>query len=211
MRRRFPLSWLLLPLALVLAACGADTTWAPDDAVARAAYRADAPPSLTLFTVRSNRSGEGAHAGLMINASQRVLFDPAGSFRHPRAPEQGDVLFGITPGMLDVYIDYHSRVTYHTVIQTVEVPPEVAEHALALARQAGAAPKAFCANAISGILGELEGFETIPHSFFPNRIMNAFAEIEGVETRTVYQDDDADNAAVLAAADVAAAAALAGD
>lgn len=204
MRRYLRLSWLAL--AFVLAACGADTTRAPDAAVARAAYRAEAPPSLTLFTVRSNRSGEGAHAGLMINASQRVLFDPAGSFRHPRAPEQGDVLFGITPAMLEVYIDYHSRVTYHTVIQTLEVPPEVAERALSLAREAGAAPRAFCANAISGILGQLPGFESVPHSFYPNRIMRAFAELPGVETRTVYQDDDADNSAVLAAAGVAAAA-----
>lgn len=200
--------WLIaLLLPVLLAACGAEHIHAPEEAVTRARYSHDGPPTITLFTVRSNRGKDGAHSGLMINGSQRVLFDPAGTFRHPRVPERGDVLFGISPAILDVYIDYHSRVTHHTVIQTVEVPPEVAEAAIRLALQHGAAPKAFCATSISGILRQLPGFETMPSSFFPNRIMRAFAELPGVTERTVFQDDDADNSAVLEAAAAAARAA----
>jgi predicted small lipoprotein YifL len=80
---------LLLALtALVsLAACGAEPIWAPDDAVATARYEHPGPTSITLYTVLSTRSGAGAHAGLLINGSQRVLFDPAGTWRHPRLPE----------------------------------------------------------------------------------------------------------------------------
>jgi len=193
--------WLMiLLLPALLAGCVLERTWAPEKAVTRAAYRHDGPATLTLFTVRSNRSNEGAHSALMINAGQRVMFDPAGSFRHPAVPEQADLLYGITPGVLETYIDYHSRVTHHTIIQTVEVPPEVAARALRLARAHGAAPKAFCSISISGILRDLPGFDTVPRSFFPNRIMAGFGRLPGVRTRTVHQDDPADNRAVLEAA-----------
>ena len=42
---------LVLLMPLFLAACGAESTWAPDDAVQRALYRHDGPPTITLFTV----------------------------------------------------------------------------------------------------------------------------------------------------------------
>lgn len=196
---------LLFLLPVFLAACGAENVWDSDEAVSRATYRDPGPSTITLITVRSNLSKEGAHAGLMIGGSQRVMFDPAGSFKHPRAPERGDVLYGFTPGMFDVYIDYHSRVTHHSVIQTVEVPPEVAERALQLVQAHGPAARGFCSNSISSILRQLPGFETVPHSFFPNRIMRGFAKLPGVTERTVFQDDDADNSGVLAAAAEAAA------
>jgi len=57
-----------------------------------------APQSrLTLLTMKNTGSGNGAHTGLMINASQRVLWDPAGTFGHASIPERNDVHFGITP------------------------------------------------------------------------------------------------------------------
>ena len=65
---------------LALTACAAKAPFAPDAAVQAAAFVAEGPPSVTLFTVINNRSGAGAHSGLMINASQRVMFDPAGSW-----------------------------------------------------------------------------------------------------------------------------------
>ena len=52
---------LCLVLLLTLAACGAKSVWAPDADVARAAYAADTPPSVTLFTVLNKRS----HGGLI--------------------------------------------------------------------------------------------------------------------------------------------------
>ena len=93
---------LALGAMVFLAGCAAESVWAPDDAVARAAYRHDRPPRLTVYTMINNNSGGGAHTSLMINGSQRVIFDPAGSFKHDTIPERNDALFGITPPVEDV-------------------------------------------------------------------------------------------------------------
>mgnify|MGYP001296984649 CR=1 FL=1 len=71
---------LLMCLAVTsaLSACGgAEPRWSPDEAVSAARYVHAGPPAITLFTVVNNRSGSGAHSGLLINGSQRVIFDPA--------------------------------------------------------------------------------------------------------------------------------------
>ena len=68
--RRFAIC-LALPLVVLLAGCGAEPVWAPDEAVARARYVSGEEPSITLFTVVRKRGGEGAHSGLMIDGSQR--------------------------------------------------------------------------------------------------------------------------------------------
>ena len=188
---------LIILFPLFLAACGAETVWAPDEEVQRAAYRADGPPTITLFTMINNRSKEGAHSALMINASQRVIWDPAGTWWHRTAPERNDLHYGITPTMLKFYIDYHARETYHVNIQTIEVSPEVAEHALALAEEYGAVPKALCGRSVSSILSRTPGFEGVSRSIFPGRIMRSFGQLDGVTQRKVYDDDDDDNRRVL--------------
>ncbi|MDZ4134002.1 MAG: hypothetical protein U1D06_00195, partial [Paracoccaceae bacterium] len=74
-----------LALVLTLSACGtAEPIWATDEAVARARYVSTEPPSITLYTVQATRDGSGAHAALLINGSQRVIFDPAGTWHHPQ-------------------------------------------------------------------------------------------------------------------------------
>lgn len=191
---------LVALLPFVLSGCGADNVFAPEEQVRAAVYRdAQSPPSITLFTMINNRSGEGAHSGLLINGSQRVIFDPAGSWWHSRAPERHDVHFGITPTMLDFYIDYHARETFRVEMQTIEVSPEVAELALTRVQQNGAVPKAFCANATSKILQGLPGFESIPVRMYPGKVKTAFAKLPGVTTKVVYDDDADDNKLVLAA------------
>ena len=181
---------LLLPLGL--AACGADHVYAPDDVVARAAYHSNEPPSITLFTVVRKLNGEGAHASLLINGSQRVLLDPAGTWHHPQVPERYDVFYGITPMMKNFYIDYHARETYDVVEQRVEVSPQVAELAIRRAEEHGSTPKAFCGSTVSSVLRGLPGFESIPQTFFPNRISKAFAQLPGVYTK-VHHDGDPDD------------------
>jgi hypothetical protein len=190
---------LLLAFAalLSLAACGAETIWAPDEAVAAARYVDPGPTSITLYTVLSTRSGAGAHAGLLINGSQRVLFDPAGTWRHPRLPERNDVHFGITPKMVNFYIDYHARETYDVVEQTVEVPPEVAELIMQRAMAYGAVPKANCTISISRVLDGVPGFESLPMTWFPKRMMEGFAELPGVTTRKITDNDADKNYGVL--------------
>ena len=154
--------FLCLALLLSLAACGAEPKWADDAAVSRAAYVHEGPASITLFTVLNNRSGSGAHSGLMINGSQRVMFDPAGTWHHPYLPERNDVHYGMTDKMVAFYIDYHARVTYRVVQQTVYVTPAQAEIALQRAKGYGAVPKAMCARSVSSILRGVPGFEFDP-------------------------------------------------
>jgi hypothetical protein len=184
--------FLCLALLLSLAACGAEPKWADDAAVSRAAYVHEGPASITLFTVLNNRSGSGAHSGLLINGSQRVMFDPAGTWHHPYLPERNDVHYGMTDKMVAFYIDYHARVTYRVVQQTVYVTPAQAEIALQRAKGYGAVPKAMCARSVSSILRGVPGFESIPSTFGPGKLMNAFGDLPGVQTK-VITDGDADN------------------
>ena len=182
---------------LFLSACGAEPIWAPDEAVAEARYEHVGPTSVTLYTVLSTRSGTGAHAGLLINGSERVLFDPAGTWRHPKLPERNDVHFGITPKMVDFYIDYHARETYDVVEQTIMVSPEVADLIMARAKAYGAVPKANCTIAISRVLEGVPGFESLRMTWFPKRMMEGFADLPGVQTRRITDDDADENHGVL--------------
>jgi len=190
---------LVFMLPVFLAACGAEPKWAPDVDVQQAIYRHNGPTSITLFTVISNRSNAGAHAGLMINGSQRILFDPAGTWWSPSIPERNDVHFGITPRVLSYYIDYHTRETFHTVMQTIEVSPEVAEAAIRAVQVHGAAPKAYCTQSITTVLQALPGFEGIKTTFYPKKAMQQFSRIPGVKEHTVYDDDADDNSGLLLA------------
>jgi len=178
---------------LGLAACSADPVWAPDEDVERARYSTSGPPTLTLFTVVNVDSGNGGHSALLISApSERVLFDPSGSFTHPRLPERNDVIHGMTDNAVDFYIDYHSRKSWRVVRQDLAVSAGVAEMALRLAKDYGAVPNAFCANSITGILRKLPGFGTVKTTMFPEHLMANFAKFEGVVTQE-YHDDDPDN------------------
>jgi hypothetical protein len=194
------LSFAVLALAL-LTACGAgggsSTPDAPDSAIQAARYVPEGPPSVTLFTVVNNRSGSGAHSGLLISGSEQVLFDPAGSFRHPRLPERGDVHHGMNDRMVAFYIDYHARETYRVIEQKITVSPEVAELVMARAKARGAVPQAHCANSISGILNGVPGFESVGSTFFPNRLSDRFSKLPGVTTRVITDDDADDNHGVL--------------
>jgi len=190
---------LAVGLMLGLAACAADPVWAPDEAVARARFEPAGPPTVTLYTMVSNRSGSGGHSALMIDGAQRLLFDPSGSWHHPAAPERNDVIFGMSPQLHGFYMDYHARETFHVVVQEVEVSPEVAAQLSRAVLSYGAVPNAQCSYAISGILREIPGWGHIRRSYFPVRTMEGFAEIPGVPTETVYDDDSDDNLELLQA------------
>jgi hypothetical protein len=187
---------------LALTACGAaGTDLRPDaslEAVSRAAYVHNGPPELTLFTMINNRSNAGAHTSLMINGSQRVIFDPAGTVRLSEVPERDDVLYGITPGVADFYARAHARKTYRVVIQRIQVSPAVAEQALRLAMQAGPVASAQCALSTSAILRQLPGFESIGSTWFPNALMEDFGALPGVQSTTLYEDDDDDKSLAIA-------------
>lgn len=178
---------LLLVAALMLAACGgpAEPVWAPDHAVETARYVHDGPTTLTLFNVVSTRSGSGDHAALMINADERLLFDPAGTFNVSFVPERNDVLHGMTPRAVAAYIDYHARPSHSVDIYEVTVTPAQARRIAALMQSHGAVPKAQCALSIGRILRQVPGFEATPSTYFPKTLAASFANRPGVVTRRV--------------------------
>jgi hypothetical protein len=186
---------------LALVGCGAGADMRPDaspEVISSASYRHPGPTALTLYTMINNRSGAGAHTSLMINGSQRVIFDPAGTVRLSAVPERGDVIYGITPGVADFYARAHARETYHVVIQTVEVPPEVAERALRLAVANGPVASAQCALSTAAILRQLPGFESVGSTWFPKRLMDDFADIPGVQTSKIFENDSDDKSVAIA-------------
>jgi len=185
-------------LALVtLAACGAESVYAPDDVVARAAYVEPGPKTITLYTVINNRSQEGAHSALLINGSQRVLFDPAGSWFNRHAPERNDVIFGMTPTLESFFDDYHARETFRVRKQTVVVTPEQAEIAIQRALQEGPVPQARCAWSTSDVLRGVPGFESIPRVLSPKKLSKSFAKLPGIIEDVEIRDDDPDERGAL--------------
>ncbi len=185
----------------LLSGCAGQYVWAPDEVVERVKYRDPGAPSLTLFTMVNNETGNGAHSALMVSGSQRVIFDPAGTVRHEALVERNDVIHGITPQILDFYTRAHARKTHHVVIQTVEVSPAVAEQALNLAINNGPVFSALCANATSQLLRKLPGFDTISVTFFPYTLMKNFRYIPGVREEALFEYDDADKSKALRAYD----------
>lgn len=179
----------LAVLALMtLAACstaGKDYATDAEMSAPNARYVASAPRSITLFTVVSSRNGSGAHSGLMINASEQVLFDPAGSWNHPHVPERNDVHYGFSNRMETFYIDYHARPAYNVIVQTVTVSPEVAEQIKQKAEAYGAVPKAHCADSISTILQGVSGFESVKPTWFPKKLSEEFATLPGVQSKFI--------------------------
>ena len=199
----------VLGLAL-LGACGAGsdrTRFDSPERVAQAAYRHNGPPAITLYTMINNGTDSGAHTSMMINASQRVIFDPAGTVQHPAIVERADVLYGITPEIEKFYARAHARKTYRVLIQRIEVPAEVAEQALQLAVANGAVGQAFCTQSTSQILAKLPGFERIRPTFFPNNLSAQFGELPGVTSRVLRENDDDDKTKAIAAFDAQLAAA----
>lgn len=183
--------------AFGLAACSAPVVWAPDAEVARAFAPQVGSPYITLYTMKNTSSDNGAHSALMINASQRVIFDPAGSFQIQTLPERNDVVFGMTPQMEAYYVSYHARETFYVVGQKFLVSQDVAEQALALSLANGPVPKAGCTMATSRLMSKLPGFQSIRSTFFPDNLQQSVARLPGVET-TIYREDDGDDKSVAA-------------
>ena len=191
---------IALVSALALSGCIKETAhYASDKMVRDVAYVHDGPPRISLYTMVNNESGAGAHSALVINASQRVIFDPAGTIKHDVFIEQDDVLYGATPSVLEFYTRAHARKTHHVVIQDLDVSPEIAERALQLVRANGPVTSAFCASASSAILRQIPGFEGIGQTMFPNRLAADFAKIWGVREQKLYEYDDADKRVALEA------------
>ena len=194
--------WVLLLAAVSLTAGCAVKHDPPvtDEQIQNAVYRHSGPSELVLYTMINNSSGSGAHTSMMINASQRVIFDPAGSFRHSQIIARNDIVYGVTPYVEDVYTRFHARKTFHVVIQRLQVSPEVAEQAMRLAMAKGEVPDAYCASSTSEILAQLPGLN-IKQTMFPKNLMEQFGQHPLMSTQALYEYDDEDRFAALRAYD----------
>lgn len=151
------------------------------------------PTRIELFSSFNVGTDAGAHSALFINADQKVVFDPAGTFAHPSLPEQHDVIFGMTEAARRAFVDYHTRITYWTTLQTVEVPPATAAFIFAEVRKEGPVSDAFCTRSISSVLARAPGLPfAVRPTFFPENLHGQLLGQPGVVRRVFRQDDDAD-------------------
>ena len=181
--RPLPRRALLLGLAaLPLAGCGGTSVWAPDEAVALARFPNPGPTSLALITVRNEWQRSGEHTALLINASERAMFDPFGGWTDPYVPERNDVLFGLSDAALERYLAYQAGDGFYYERQEKGCAPEVAETALARAKAHGPVGVAQCTRAVADILLDLPGFEGLGRPWTPDAMARRFARLEGVVT-----------------------------
>jgi hypothetical protein len=173
---------------VTVAACAGERVWAPDEAIQAARYAHGGRPELTIVTVMNYRTKRGDHTAMFINADERVLFDPAGSWKLPDVPERNDLHHGITPRIGASYYLSHTRETHYTVVQRIPVSMETALRAKRLAQAAGPVPPARCAVSTIAILRELPGFSDLRSGYYPNKLMDQIAEIPGVITHELHYD-----------------------
>ena len=181
--------FLALAAVAVLAGCERNPTFNPPEDMARFSYRNTGPTELTLYTVINRRTGAGAHTALEVNASETVLFDPAGSFRAEGVPRSGDVLYGFHPGVARAYSSKHAREAYEVRMITVPVSPQVAALALQKVKVNGPVGAAHCAQSTSSILATLPGFEGIKQTYYPKQLEASFATLPGARSEKVVEDD----------------------
>ncbi|CUX83087.1 MAG: hypothetical protein HLUCCA05_11670 [Roseibaca calidilacus] len=190
---------VLVVLAVVtLSACAGERVWAPDAAVQAARYVHGGQAELTVVTVMNYSTKRGDHTALFINADERVLFDPAGSWKLPNVPERNDLHYGMTPQIGASYYLSHTRETHYTVVQRIPVSMETALRAKQLASEAGPVPPAHCAVSTIAILRELPGFGDLRSGYYPHRLMEQIAAKPGVITSELHYDAPSINADVYA-------------
>ena len=163
------------------------------EAIARAKYVSPDPPSVTLMSMVNEKSGKSEHAGILINGSQQVLYDPAGTFTHPELPRRGDVHYGMTPRYVDYYERYHARFDYFVEAQKVPVSRAAADQLIADAQAEGQQMKMTCSLAAADVLRPVPPFTAVRKSIFPEALRRDFQELPGVEDSYVYENDVGQN------------------
>lgn len=157
--------------------------------IERARYVSAEPASMTLMSMVNNQTGRSAHSGLLINGSEQVLYDPAGTFTHPDLPRRGDIHYGMTPRYVDYYERYHARFDYHVEAQQVPITRAQADQLIANAQAQGQSMKMTCALDVADVLQPLPAFREAPKSFFPEALRHYFDSLPGVEDTYVYESD----------------------
>ncbi|MEM8592582.1 MAG: hypothetical protein AAGF13_08655 [Pseudomonadota bacterium] len=184
----------LLGAPALLAACTTkETVFATQGVVDAAFVHNNGPTRIEVFSSFTVGSNTGAHTALLIQADQNVVFDPAGTFSHSRLPERHDVIYGMSESARKVFIDYHTRETYWTTLQSIEVSPETAQFCLRQAEQAGPVPDAMCTRSITTILAEAPAMPVdVRVTWFPRNLHDQLLDQPAVIRQEFRQNDDAD-------------------
>lgn len=162
-------------------------------AISAARFSSAEAPYVALLTMIDRDSGQGAHSAILVNGSQVAMYDPAGTFGVDGVPENGDVLYGITPRILNAYEFFHARATTSFLEQKVPVSREMADAVIARMEVQGPSPKFLCAINTAEILRPFAPFSDVPRSIHPTRLMEAFDRIPGTLRREVFDDDTGQN------------------
>lgn len=179
-----------LAVAAAFAMSGCELYRAAEPAEIEAArYSSEEPASITLMSMVNSSNNRAAHSALLINGSEQVIYDPAGTFQHPELPRSEDIHYGVTPRFLDYYERYHARFDYYVHAQTVEVSQATADRVFANAKSRGKTPKMFCAEAVTASLKPVPPFQNVGITLFPEGIRRDFAQISGVQDRFVREID----------------------
>ncbi|MEM8789843.1 MAG: hypothetical protein AAGE76_16435 [Pseudomonadota bacterium] len=149
----------------------------------------DTPPSIAIVSMVNRNNGRAAHTALIVNGSERVIYDPAGTFEYDAMVERGDVHYGATDRAVEYFERYHARFAYFVHVQEFRVSAEVAELALQRTRAQGPAPQAFCTMHTTAILKDLPGFERLGRTFFPESLRKQAARLPGVIDRYRIEED----------------------
>ena len=183
----------LLGMGLFVAGCAGNSGTAPTAEISAAQFNNPDPAFVSLITMVNSNSEIGAHSALLLNGSQQIIYDPAGSFRHSELPRRDDVVYGITPRFADYYNSYHARFGYYVKVQTLDISREQADAMIAAAQARGHVGKLFCATAVADVMNDFPQFANIPVTFFPGAIMKRVARIDAVDTVVISEDDIGQN------------------
>lgn len=178
----------LMAMAALSAACAQEVN-ASRAEIASVRYVADEAPYIALLTMVNDKSQRGAHSALLINASERVIYDPAGTFAHSTLAEKGDIQYGVTDQALQFYKRYHARDSHFVHTQKLNVSAELAEAVLRRAQLQGPSPKMFCTINTAQILQDIPQFSFIKPGFYPEGLRKQFATIPGIENSYLRESD----------------------
>ncbi len=190
-RREFLIS--AATFAALSACTKPEYTRATQSEVRAAYYHSDAPPSISLLNMVNENTDSSEHAGLLINGSQRVLYDPAGDYWVKGRPRKDDIHYGMTDQWVRQYESFHARLGYYVLKQTIYVDQAVADLAIRKAQEKGETYHTQCASSITWVLRQLPGFSSIPQTMFPDHLRNSFARLPNLKVEYFYEDDVGQN------------------
>lgn len=180
-------------MMVILSAC-ADFENDDPAVVSSRTYVSEEAPFVALLTMVNDSGDHGEHSGILINASQTVLYDPAGSFRYEEELARSrDIHYGMSPTMVDYYQRYHARFGYHVVTQKIYISAEEAEALFRMANQIGTTGQLRCGLSASSVLNSIPRFSNIPTTYWPGKIMNAMADVPGIVTTYTRESDIGQN------------------